>query len=369
MATPPESPVTEAPRAAIYYGGFAFRGGGAFMHAKILSKELERSGWQVDLITLERLPLLVRYVPHVVGKILNYVVAPMGFYYKGRLTRFLYKLLFRSPVQVRIFEDIYLSWNSGIPSVTLLHAVWSDNLQALSLSEAAAGRLVKAEERRIDAIWHPMVTVSEAYKAFLSQTHSGAARFSYVKVVPLGLDLTDFVRRDTASAVRKSMVFCGSLESRKNLRFLLSVFRMLQEKDPEYRLTIIGDGPDRESLEKFCVQHELAVAFLGRLERTAVLAELCRHDVYIHTSVKESFSFSLLEAKLSGLTTIAYRGLEIPAEFIDVPVASFDEHEWLDAIARSGAAQPVEVDAACYSSHRMMIRTLELAHEPAEVGL
>lgn len=357
--------MTEAPKAAIYYGGFAFRGGGAFMHAKILSKELERDGWQVDLITLERLPFLFRYLPHIVGRLLNLLRPPMGFYFKDRLTGWLYKLMFNHRVQVRIFEDIYLSWNSDTPSVTVLHAVWSDNLQSIVADDAAVKELVSAEETRIDSIEHPIVIVSDAYHEFLAKTHSGSSQLPHIHVVPLGVDLTEFDDRDAPRVADKSLVYCGALEARKNLPFLLSVFRRLQEKDHEYRLTIIGNGADSAFLKDFCVQNKLQVMFLGRLERAAVLKELRRHSLYVHPSVKESFSFSLLEAKLSGLTTIAYQGLEIPAEFIDVPVPSFDEDEWLEAIKRSGSVRPAEVDAALYSSQRMMVKTLELARESA----
>jgi glycosyltransferase involved in cell wall biosynthesis len=356
-------------KAIIYYGGFEYRGGGAFMHARILCKELERAGWQVDLITLERLPLLLRYLPHIVGRVLNFLRPPMGFYFKDRLTGWLYKLMFNHSVQMRIFEDIYLSWNSGTPSVTILHAVWSDNLQSIVAKKPVVRKLVAAEEMRIDSIEHPIVIVSDAYHQFLSQTHLASSRLPDIHVVPLGVDLAEFDGSNEALVAEKSLIYCGAMEARKNLRFLLLVFKRLQERDPDYRLTIIGDGADGAFLKEFCVQNKLQVTFLGRLGRVAVLKELRRHRLYVHPSVKESFSLSLLEAKLSGLTTIAYGGLEVPAEFIDVPVSSFDEDEWLAAIARGGAVQTIEVDAARYSSQRMMVKTLELAHESAGVDV
>src|SRR5688572_1634474 len=143
--------------ATIYYGGFEFRGGGAFMHAKVLRAELQRAGWDVELITLESLPLPIRVLPHIVGRALNWFIPPIGFYCKDRLTRFLYKVLFNRDAQLRIFEDVYLAWNSRVPSVTLLHALWSDNLQSLSPDPKAVKRLVKLEERAIDSITHPII--------------------------------------------------------------------------------------------------------------------------------------------------------------------------------------------------------------------
>jgi glycosyltransferase involved in cell wall biosynthesis len=358
--------VTETRNATIYYGGFAFRGGGAFLHAQLLRTELRRAGWGVELITLESLPLPLRYLPHIVGWALNWFIPPMGFYYKDRLTRFLYKRLFDRDAQLRIFEDVYLAWNSPVPSVTLLHAVRSDNLQSISAEATAVMHLVKAEERVIDLIAHPIITVSDRYRDFLVGSHGGSCRLPDVAVVPLGLDLAEFDIAGQAQHSAKSLVFCGSLEPRKNLRFLLGVFRQLHQADGGYRLTIIGDGPDQIDLERYALQHALPVAFRGRLGREDVIKELRLHSVYVHPSVKESFSFALLEGKMAGLKTVAYKGLEVPVEFVDVPVASFDAADWLAAIMSADDAVSKEIEVDIYSSRRMMLDTLDLAFGAVE---
>jgi len=346
--------------ATIYYGGFAFRGGGVFMHAKLLGAELQRTGWRVDIVTLESLPSVLRYLPHLVEKTINLFSPPMGFYYKGRTTRFLYRFFLDRNADLRIFEDIYLSWSSPIPSITLLHAVWSDNLQSISASPKAIARLVKVEEAAIDAIAHPLATVSVAYRDFLVANLRGSSRLAGVGVVPLGVDLADFQGAIGADRVAKSMVYCGSLEARKNVMFLLRVFRQLHDADGDYELTLIGNGPERPELEHYARAHSLPVTFRGRLGRNEVIGELRRHSLYVHPSVKESFSFALLEAKLVGLKTIAFEGLEAPTEFIDVPVASFEENDWLRAIRSAEQVVVKDVDAEAYSSRTMLARTLGL---------
>jgi glycosyltransferase involved in cell wall biosynthesis len=353
--------MSEKRYATIYYGGFAFRGGGAFMHAQVLRKELQRAGWIVELVTLESLPLLVRFLPHVLCRIVNRFNPPLGFFVKDRLTRFLYMRLFNREVQLRVFEDVYLAWNSAVPSITLIHAVWSDNLQSISVDSAAVKRLLKLEESVIDAIIHPIVTVSDSYLHYLALSHSRSRRITSVSVIPLGLDLTEFNFAAQLQHSTKSLVFCGSLESRKNLRLLLCVFRRLYEIDVRYRLTIIGDGPDRADLESYTLQHELPVVFSGRLSKTDVIRKLREHSLYVHPSVKESFSFALLEAKLTGLKTVAYKGLEVPSEFIDVPVASFELDDWLAALISADQAAPQKLDVERYSAHKMMLKTLEVA--------
>ena len=105
---------------------------------------------------------------------------------------------------------------------------------------------------------------------------------------------------------------------------MLKVFKKIYSVDQEYKLTIIGDGPDEQILKSFVEEFQIPVRFTGRLDHEGVLKELVKHDMYLHPSIKESFSFALLEAKLSELTTCAYAGLEVPREFIDIPLDSFD---------------------------------------------
>jgi len=297
---------------------------------------------------------------------LNWFNPPMGFYYKGRLTRFLYKRLFDRAAQLKIFEDVYLAWNSSDPSVTLLHAVWSDNLQSFSSDLTAVRSLVKAEERVIDSIAHPVITVSDRYRDYLLTSHRGSRRLPQVAVIPLGLDLAAFDIDVPAQHTAKSLVFCGSLEPRKNLRFLLEVFQQLHREDGGYRLTIIGDGPDQTELDRFAAKHALPVDFRGRLDREGVIRELRRHSVYVHPSVKESFSFALLEGKMAGLKTVAYKELEVPVEFVDVPVATFDVADWLASIRLADDVVSKKIETEIYSSRKMMLDTLALALNQTE---
>ena len=118
----------------IFYGGFKAIKGGVNSNSTTLTKELENF-FDVSLHTLDSLPFLIKFFPHIIEKTINFFFLPLGFYYKGICTRFLFKLFFDKKVDYRIFQDVYLSWNSNIPSITILHAVWSDNLQKFSIKK------------------------------------------------------------------------------------------------------------------------------------------------------------------------------------------------------------------------------------------
>ena len=355
-----------ARNAVIYYGGFLHKAGGVTVHAKTLASELRKMGWNVSIISLESLPIWCRYIPHLTEKLINLLRKPLGFLYKGYITRFLYKLFFDSQVDVRIFEDIYIAWNSKTPSVVVLHAAWSDNLQSFVIGPERQSQLKKSEVSLINKLEHPIVTVSQPYLKYLTEVHFARYSLRVIEVIELGLDQSNFPTPTNVDSNRKSIVYCGALSARKNVFFLLDVFKKLSEIDPEYKLTIIGEGPDKYSLLRFANENvNLQINFLGRLSHEKVLMELPRHGIYIHTSLKESFSYSLLEAKLSGLKTCAYSGLEVPGAFVDVAVDVFEVDDWCNSILGINWKAD-KFDSAYYSAKRMTISTLNLleSHVP-----
>lgn len=343
--------------AIIYYAGFV-RFGGVLSHARVLRDQLQRNEWVVTLITLDKLPSWCRYLPHAIEKIVNFFNRPLGYYYKDRATRILYKLYFGHKVELRVFEDIYISWNSSTPSITILHAAWSDNLQSNPVTRSQQDNLIAHEIKLINEIEHSLVTVSEPYLKYLSKEHFSGRLTKKLGVVELGVDQSKFHRckiRDT-----KSIIFVGVLEARKNVLFLLRVFKAIKQITNSYKLTIAGDGPEMNMLREFANFNELDVNFLGALSHDAVISEMQLHGLYVHTSVKESFSYSLLEAKLAGLTTCALSDLQVPKEFIDIGIDSFDVDEWCDRILNIEFTT-TRFNADRYTVERMTSRTLELA--------
>jgi glycosyltransferase involved in cell wall biosynthesis len=348
------------PSALLFYGGFRRRGGGAYMHASAMEKELVAMGWQVRVICLDSLPVLVQYLPHLVEKFINLLAMPLGYYYKGRVTGFLYRQFIRERADFYLFEDIYLSWNVKSPAVTVLHAVWSDNLQAFALTNSKVQRLIRREAAAIAAIEHPIATVSKRYRNYLEAMHFAQSPLQRpLEVIELGLDISRFPP-NRCPPVACSLVYCGALEPRKNVAFMLEVFERIVVADPNASLTIIGDGPDGQRLQSMAAMRGLKVTFKGRLSHELVISELQRHSIYLHTSTKESFSFSLLEAKLCGLRTFALANLEVPEVFIDEGLASFDPDEWAARILASDLARKT-VNVRDFSAERMTVRTLQLA--------
>ncbi len=345
----------------IYYGGFISTGGGAYTHAYLLKQAFTKLGFNVQLITLDNIPLLFRFVPHCILYIFNYIKPASGFLLKGKAIRTIYNFLYPNKTLLNIYEDIYISDPSTSNSVTVLHALWSDNLQAYKLPSKSLEYLISQELSILNSFSHPIFTVSLPYKNYLTKDHFKSLELPCLNVIPLGIDLDDVYSYNSSKSYDPySLCFCGCIEKRKNLQLLLEIFQLLYHHNSQYKLTLIGEGPLRSELSSFASLNNLPVRFTGKLNRSDMLSEVQRHSLMVHTSTKESFSFALLEAKLLGLFTFAHHSLEIPHEFIDVKLSDYDPTSWFESILSFEPERIPSVDLSFYSSSRMARNILDL---------
>ena len=136
----------------------------------------------------------------------------------------------------------------------------------------------------------------------------GSKRLRYI---PNGIDCRRFAmpRRASAIPVRQSdreilIGTVGTLRAEKNVARLLRLFAGLQSEQP-LRLVIVGDGPERRSLEGLAAGLGIAdrTVFTGR-QRTPedVLSQL---DIFAITSDTEQMPYCLIEAMAAGLPVVA----------------------------------------------------------------
>lgn len=105
----------------------------------------------------------------------------------------------------------------------------------------------------------------------------------------------------------KCFLFTGRLVSDKGCDLLITAFTMLTKKiSGEYKLTIIGDGPDRKGLEKQARESGLEhrVDFVGILTGECLVQEMNRHKVMIVPSRMEPFGIVALEGLACGCNMI-----------------------------------------------------------------
>ena len=122
--------------------------------------------------------------------------------------------------------------------------------------------------------------------------------------------------RVTPLAQRERIIVnVGSMGRKKNQRALIRIFARL-ERNADWRLILIGDGPDRPRLEEEIQQHGLKdrIEFLG--ERKDIPAWLDRARVFAFTSLEEGFPNALAEALAAGCACVSYDCPTGPSDLI-----------------------------------------------------
>ena len=159
---------------------------------------------------------------------------------------------------------------------------------------------------------HHVIVPSETIKASLTDSYGITDR---VTVMPTGIDLTPYRKAD-GTAVRakhgwkkdqRIILSMGRLANVKNWPLLIDAAQIVLAKHPDVRFALIGDGPERDSLEKQV--KKLAIAdrfeFVGRIPYEDVPSYLKAGDLFVYASTTETQGLVTLEALAAGLPVVA----------------------------------------------------------------
>jgi glycosyltransferase involved in cell wall biosynthesis len=103
------------------------------------------------------------------------------------------------------------------------------------------------------------------------------------------------------------VVSAGRLVPWKGMHGLISAMVSVRQKDQHAQLVIVGDGPDKASLERFATARlgEGNVIFTGALTHAETLGVIASADVFVLNSTYEGLSHILIEAMSLGRPIIA----------------------------------------------------------------
>ncbi len=132
-------------------------------------------------------------------------------------------------------------------------------------------------------------------------------------------NIIDKIPKKVSSLETKRIFSVGRLSPEKGYMDLLKVFSVIANKYSTWHLDIIGDGVEKERLEKFINNHELneRVTLHGFQNKDYIDKILHDSSIYVMTSYTESFGIVLLEAMSHGLPCIAFDSAEGARELIN----------------------------------------------------
>jgi glycosyltransferase involved in cell wall biosynthesis len=157
--------------------------------------------------------------------------------------------------------------------------------------------------RRAGAIF---ATVSDSdYRAFLRRN---LARDGVLcQRIPAMVAIPARAPSTPSDESRIRLVCVGRMEPIKGLDLVLRATRRLMDRGTPCELRIIGEGSDRERLQRLASDLDLgkAATFLGSLPQDEVYRELAGSHVFVSGSHQEGFSLALLEALAMGIPAVA----------------------------------------------------------------
>jgi len=133
-------------------------------------------------------------------------------------------------------------------------------------------------------------------------------------VVNLGSDLPKLSPCGPSGAPR--IVTVAHLVARKRHVDVLRALWLLRESEPRLRWVVVGDGPERPSLERLAAELGVAgrVEFRGAVPHTDALEVARSADVFVLPSVEEAFGVAYVEAMAGAVPAIGCRGESGPEE-------------------------------------------------------
>lgn len=138
-----------------------------------------------------------------------------------------------------------------------------------------------------------------------------ALGFRNLQVVARGVDTALFnpARRNSelrrqwgAAAADPVALYVGRLAPEKNLPLVLRACALMRELQPRLRLVMVGDGPERQRIER----ENPDVVFAGMRTGEDLAAHYASADIFLFPSLTETYGNVTVEAMASGLAVIAY---------------------------------------------------------------
>ena len=298
---------------------------GVVTHIKTLKEGLEAQGHEVLIVTLN--PKAICH--YVKDGILYCPAIPL---------KRIYGYGFANPVnlqRLKIIKDfnpdiihIQTEFSMGIfaefaarklkkPTVYTLHTMYDDYLfyvapeKFQNMVKPAAHLYFRKIANKATEVIGPSVKVVEFLRRCGVERH--------INIIPNTIDLSDFlpenVKPEDIANVRSelgvqdgdvAMCFVGRLGKEKSIDVLIEYFAAHFKGEEQYKLFVIGDGPEKDNLMRQIARLGMArqVKLLGRIEHSAIPPYFHACDLFTTASLSEMNSISMLEAMASGLYVV-----------------------------------------------------------------
>ena len=214
----------------------------------------------------------------------------------------------------RLFAKQY-----NIPIVHTYHTMYEDYVHYIT-----KGHFDKSSKKLVEyltkfycdkTITELIVPTKKAYDLFKKKYNVERN----IHIIPTGIEVERFYKEKIdlkkISRLKKqyniskkdfTAIFVGRIAEEKNIPFLINVTEDLIKTNPNFKLLIVGDGPDKENYEKQVIKKhcENNVIFTGKVSWEDIPVYYQLADIFISASKSETQGLTIIEAMAASLPNL-----------------------------------------------------------------
>ncbi len=154
----------------------------------------------------------------------------------------------------------------------------------------------------------------------VATAHRGRYKGRTIDVIPNGIPEPDDIPSQTLSRVRNELgvnqqpivITVGRMERAKGYGDMIEAFKLLQQKNSDSVLLMVGSGSLQDSIRSQIESLNLNQSVILTGERQDIPQLLASSDVFASSSHREGLPLSVLEAMMAGLPIVATSVGDIP---------------------------------------------------------
>ncbi len=293
-------------------------GGGAGKATCNLAKELARLGHQVEVLTsrLSGQPLKEKINGFTVYRVMSWRKGIHDCGFRGAISYlFFAAFVFLRLTRKNQYDVIHYFFGLPTGFLSLLPGPHRKTPYFISLrgSDVPGYDNYNKTLQKVHRLLLPLTkkiwkdaTQIVALSASLKETARKTAPSQAIKVIPNGVDSIFFRTALSENNEKKGLklISVARLIERKGIQNIL--YALAELRDPEISFLIVGTGNYEEELKKLCKELSLdnSVLFYGFCHPQKLHKLLVQNDVFILTSLAESFGMAFVEAMACGLPII-----------------------------------------------------------------
>ncbi len=201
----------------------------------------------------------------------------------------------------------------GIPIVLTSHSQYEQFSHYVPFNQKIVKHVIRAGVKEFAKKCDCIIAPSPSIKKMLKKHYRIRTR---MEVVPNGIDFTLFkikdgkkIRKKYSLIKGKTLLYSGRLSKEKRVVFLIKAMTSIAKTEPQTKLLIVGDGPDKARLQKMIKRNKLQnnIVLTGLIPHTEMPRYYCAADIFVTGSKSEVHPLTIIEAMATGAVPIAVR--------------------------------------------------------------